>query len=172
MNFTATVGMRWRDGGFERLTDPAAMGRWFTEAGLTEHDSRCSPADLRHARQLREAIYRLMLARMGRGSAHDDDVDTVNTWAAKPPPAVQLRKSRDGLQAQPSGTTAQALLAQIARDAVEAIGGADGQRLRECDNPECSLLFVDTSRARARRWCSMSTCGSRDKMARYRSSDG
>jgi predicted RNA-binding Zn ribbon-like protein len=52
---------------------------------------------------------------------------------------------------------------------VDVIGGPDGERLRECDNPRCALLFVDTSRGRARRWCSMRRCGAQDKMARYRS---
>jgi predicted RNA-binding Zn ribbon-like protein len=170
VNFTATVGMRWRDGGFERLTDPAALRRWFTEAGLTVESPPCTPADLRHAHELREAIYRLIVARMGRAQPAPDDVATVNTWARKPPPAIELYASADGLRTQPARVTAPSLLAQLARDAVDVIGGADGQRLRECDNAECSLIFIDTSRAGARRWCSMGTCGSRDKMARYRSS--
>lgn len=170
VNFTATVGMRWRDGGFDRLTDPGALGRWFTAAGITSDDVRCTPTDLRHARRLREAVYRLMLVQLGRGRAEPDDVATVNTWAVKPPPAAELCESPSGLRAQLSGATTHGLLAQIARDAVEVIGGADRHRLRECASPQCSVLFVDTSRAGARRWCSMGTCGSRDKMARYRSS--
>ncbi|MGN9813466.1 CGNR zinc finger domain-containing protein [Micromonospora sp. BQ11] len=169
VNFTATVGKRWHDGGFERLSEPAALGRWFTEAGLTEDDPHCSLADLRHARQLREAIYRLMLARMGRARPMPDDVATVNAWATKPPPTIELRTTASGLRVQRAQVTTPALLAQLARDAVDTIGDADGHRLRECTNPECSLLFVDTSRAGTRRWCSMSACGSRDKMARYRS---
>jgi predicted RNA-binding Zn ribbon-like protein len=162
--------VRWRDGGFERLADPAALGRWFTAAGLTAYDLPCTPTDLRQARQLREAIYRLMLVQLGRGRANQDDVATVNTWAVKPPSAAELREGPSGLRAQPSGATTHGLLAQIARDAVEVIGGADRHRLRECANPQCSLLFADTSRAGARRWCSIGTCDSRDKMARYRSS--
>jgi predicted RNA-binding Zn ribbon-like protein len=169
VNFTATVGKRWCDGGFERLGDPAALGRWFTEAGLTEHDPHCSPADLRHARHLREASYRLMLARMDRGQPSPDDVATVNVWAAEPAPGTELQMTAAGLRAHLVRVTTPALLAQIARDAVDVIGSTEGQRLRECANPECSLLFVDTSRAGTRRWCSMSACGSRDKMARYRS---
>jgi predicted RNA-binding Zn ribbon-like protein len=31
----------------------------------------------------------------------------------------------------------------------------------------CGWLFLDTSRAHARRWCSMNACGVRDKMRRY-----
>ncbi|RZU52092.1 putative RNA-binding Zn ribbon-like protein [Krasilnikovia cinnamomea] len=169
VDFTATVGKRHRDGGFERLIDPAALGRWCTVAGLAATAPRVTPADLGRARLLREAVYRLMTARLSRsGRPATADIDVVNAWATKPPPALELRLTADGLHARPSHVTMPALLALIARDAVEVIGGADGARLRECDNPECSLLFIDTSRAGARRWCSMRTCGARDKMARYR----
>ena len=38
-------------------------------------------------------------------------------------------------------------------------------RIKEC--PNCGWLFVDTSKNQNRRWCSMNTCGVRDKMWRY-----
>ncbi|MEV5713346.1 ABATE domain-containing protein [Amycolatopsis mediterranei] len=166
VNFTATVGERWRDGGFERLPDPAALGRWFTEAGLTPADPPCTAADLTAARELREAVYRLM-----RGQLPEADLATVNRWAAQPPPVTALEVTSEGLRAQPVPATVPSLLGLIAADAVAILGGADAARVRECANPECSLLFLDTSRAGARRWCSMSACGSRDKMQRYRAAD-
>jgi predicted RNA-binding Zn ribbon-like protein len=45
----------------------------------------------------------------------------------------------------------------------EALG-----RLRECENADCTRLYVDTSRAGTRRWCGMSGCGNRAKVARFR----
>jgi predicted RNA-binding Zn ribbon-like protein len=39
-------------------------------------------------------------------------------------------------------------------------------RLKACDG--CPWLFLDTSRNRSRRWCSMDDCGARVKMRRYR----
>jgi predicted RNA-binding Zn ribbon-like protein len=39
-------------------------------------------------------------------------------------------------------------------------------RLKACE--DCPWLFLDTSRNRSRRWCSMDDCGSRSKMRRYR----
>ncbi|MEV7094601.1 ABATE domain-containing protein [Amycolatopsis sp. NPDC051045] len=171
VNFTATVGMRWRDGGFERLTDPAALGRWFTEAGLTPVDPACSAADLAAARELREAVYRLLRTQLDEGLAQPEDIATVNRWAAQPPPVTALHATPAGLRAQPVSATVPSLLGLLAADAIAVLGGDDAARLRECANPECSLLFLDTSRAGARRWCSMSACGSREKMQRYRSAD-
>jgi predicted RNA-binding Zn ribbon-like protein len=45
----------------------------------------------------------------------------------------------------------------------------DFARLRVCEGVNCSLLFVDQSRALARRWCSMAKCGNRSKQASLRS---
>ena len=59
------------------------------------------------------------------------------------------------------------LLAAIARSAAEIIAEAATPRLRVCSNPTCGLLFYDTSRTGRRRWCSMSRCGNRHKVAAF-----
>lgn len=41
------------------------------------------------------------------------------------------------------------------------------RRVRACDS--CGWFFIDTSRGRRRRWCSMKTCGNQNKAARFRS---
>ena len=56
----------------------------------------------------------------------------------------------------------------VARDAVDLLGGPLADRIRECSAGDCALLFLDTSRAGQRRWCSMAACGARAKMAAYR----
>ena len=53
----------------------------------------------------------------------------------------------------------------VARSAGELLVSGPLERVGEC--PSCGWLFLDTSRNGTRRWCSMATCGSRDKMARY-----
>ena len=54
--------------------------------------------------------------------------------------------------------------------AIVADCAADGSwhRLRICAAPDCRWVFYDTSRSGAGRWCSMATCGNRDKTRRYR----
>jgi predicted RNA-binding Zn ribbon-like protein len=59
------------------------------------------------------------------------------------------------------------LLAAIARSAAELIAEGAISRLRVCSNPDCGLFFYDTSRTRRRRWCSMSRCGNRHKVAAF-----
>ena len=66
------------------------------------------------------------------------------TWLAAEPRAVRFAVAVDAM----------ALLADRARLA----------RVHRCPGPACGWLFLDTSGRR--RWCSMSTCGSRVKMRR------
>jgi predicted RNA-binding Zn ribbon-like protein len=61
--------------------------------------------------------------------------------------------------------SADALLARVAWSAVTLLRTGPLDRVREC--PSCGWLFLDTSRNGRRRWCSMDTCGSRDKARRY-----
>jgi predicted RNA-binding Zn ribbon-like protein len=42
------------------------------------------------------------------------------------------------------------------------------QALRECGNPECRWLFLDTSKNHTRRWCDMKICGNRMKARRFK----
>lgn len=59
------------------------------------------------------------------------------------------------------------LLAAIARSAAELIAEGPNAPLRVCSNPSCRLFFYDTSRTHRRRWCSMSRCGNRHKVAAF-----
>ena len=40
--------------------------------------------------------------------------------------------------------------------------------VKACEGAACTLLFVDHTRSRARRWCSMAICGNRAKQAAHR----
>jgi predicted RNA-binding Zn ribbon-like protein len=166
VDFTATHGLRWRDPSVERIPAPADLARWFVAAGLTDVTVPVSASALRGAHALREALYRLMRARIVQRPVDGRDVGVVNRWAAKAPPPVRL--TPDGTTGQLVEPTAGGLLALVARDGVDLLAGPDADRLRECSSATCTLLYLDTSRAGRRRWCSMAVCGSRDKMARHR----
>ena len=40
--------------------------------------------------------------------------------------------------------------------------------VKACEGQGCTLMFADRTRGRARRWCSMATCGNRAKQAAHR----
>ena len=54
----------------------------------------------------------------------------------------------------------------VIQSAADLVTSPDAARIRECGAPDCNWLFLDRSRNRGRRWCSMDACGNRVKMAR------
>ncbi|MHC3474444.1 CGNR zinc finger domain-containing protein [Streptomyces sp. 7R007] len=44
---------------------------------------------------------------------------------------------------------------------MDLLGHADSARVKGRQHPDCTRLFLDLSRATARRWCGMTTCGNR-----------
>jgi predicted RNA-binding Zn ribbon-like protein len=58
-------------------------------------------------------------------------------------------------------------LRPIARSAAELLTSDLFDRVRECRGDDCTWLFLDQSRNRSRRWCSMESCGNRAKVRRH-----
>jgi CGNR zinc finger protein/putative stress-induced transcription regulator len=59
-------------------------------------------------------------------------------------------------------------LSTLAREMIELLSGPFSGRIRECASGDCPLVFVDTSRPGARRWCAMERCGNRHKLRALR----
>ncbi|MCK6458716.1 MAG: CGNR zinc finger domain-containing protein, partial [Planctomycetes bacterium] len=59
-------------------------------------------------------------------------------------------------------------LAPVAEAAARLLTGPGGKLVRRCGNPACALYFIDGTRNRSRRWCSMEVCGNRTKVAAWR----
>ncbi len=59
------------------------------------------------------------------------------------------------------------LLVPVAETAGDFLCHADLSLVRKCENPSCLRYFYDLSKNHARRWCSMSVCGNRMKVAAY-----
>lgn len=52
--------------------------------------------------------------------------------------------------------------------ALDAMQTGNWGRFKLCREPTCRASYYDASKAAAKTWCSMETCGSRNKMRRYR----
>jgi len=59
------------------------------------------------------------------------------------------------------------MLVPIAESAADLFSHGDGSLIKKCENPACVLYFYDTTKNHARRWCSMSVCGNRMKVAAF-----
>ncbi|WP_223292459.1 CGNR zinc finger domain-containing protein [Salipaludibacillus neizhouensis] len=65
----------------------------------------------------------------------------------------------------PVGSSEDAIISLIAFDALQLLAKGELLHLHRCANPDCVLLFMDTTGRR--KWCSMKICGNRTKVARH-----
>ncbi|CAN5443978.1 CGNR zinc finger domain-containing protein [soil metagenome] len=164
LDLTATVTGRLGGAPRDLLATPADLDRWLVAAGLAETPPGATDGNLSQARGLREALYRLALARTRGGDLADTDRELINGFAALPAAPPWL--GEDG-RARLFGD-ARSLLAGLAREGIELLGGELSDRIRQCEGPPCAVLFLDTSRKGDRRWCSMAACGNRAKAEGFR----
>src|SRR6267378_1955121 len=59
------------------------------------------------------------------------------------------------------------LLGPVAEAASDLLSHGDLALILKCGNPRCILYFYDTTKNHARRWCSMTVCGNRMKVAAH-----
>jgi predicted RNA-binding Zn ribbon-like protein len=64
--------------------------------------------------------------------------------------------------------TPDSLLLPIAKSMGKLVSNDDFSYVKACEGPICTLVFLDRTHGRARRWCSMAMCGNRAKQAAHR----
>jgi predicted RNA-binding Zn ribbon-like protein len=68
---------------------------------------------------------------------------------------------------EPSGTGVRRLLAQIVADIAHASECGEWHRMKICPADDCLVVFYDRSKNLSKRWCSMESCGNREKTRAY-----
>jgi predicted RNA-binding Zn ribbon-like protein len=164
LDFLATLAGR-RGEPLERLATPDDLSRWLDLTGLA-FDARCDQKLLAQARELREALYRTVVAAREGRPPDAADLELVNGWARRRTQSPQLDTLFRVTLVGPD--PCRAALAELAQAGIELVAGEQLPLIRNCANPGCSLMFIDHSRPGRRRWCSMERCGNRAKTARYR----
>jgi predicted RNA-binding Zn ribbon-like protein len=161
LNLLSTVGRRRSDAPIERMGTPGRFRDWLAGNGLPPVPA--GAGQLSAVAEMREAAYRLLA---GHGS--DVDVAVVDGWSSRAIPGPGLRREPDGtLTLKQPPSSFESLMSLLARDFAELAAQPPGQ-LRRCDFAECGTLYLDTSRGRRRRWCSMGRCGNVAKVTRFR----
>jgi predicted RNA-binding Zn ribbon-like protein len=147
----------------EHLTAPRDLADWAVQASIVERPPSVDDAGLRRAKDLREAMFRLVQALIDGTGAATADRELVNAAAAGPLPTLRL--DANGLHR--TGDI-ESVVAVLARDCLELHDSDDRHALRWCADEHCTRPFVDRSRGSRRRWCGMRGCGDRAKAAAYR----
>jgi predicted RNA-binding Zn ribbon-like protein len=157
----------------EQLGSADRLTQWLYGAHLVPPGTRLAPQDswLAGFTALRGVLQRLVTAALAATPPAPDDLAALNDAARTAPPAPRAVLTGDGVlsKALAAPPTCEALLAAVARDAVELFTDPFARsQLRRCEGEQCTLVYLDTSRGRRRRWCSSEVCGNRERVARHR----
>lgn len=178
----------------EWLSSGEDLLAWMKQAGLVPDDAlnafrkNALPGELdaiaTQARALRDWFKPFVYKHMGRPIEPNTvrQLEPLNQLLARDGEFGQIVASRQkqGHAGQEGGVSGlvwrrtrrwqspESLLFPLARSLADLVCTEDFTCVKACEGPECTLLFVDRTRGRARRWCSMSICGNRAKQAAYR----
>jgi predicted RNA-binding Zn ribbon-like protein len=190
----AHTGGEGRYAVFETLHEPADLGEWLAQPPLAAVLTvPATTQELAAAKVLRQAIWDASHAQAAHRPLPTAAVAAINRAAAAPPLTPELASSvappvaaglagssaaAPPLAPGPAGVSVAAewaapvratqALSTLAREMIELLSGPFSGRIRECASGDCPLVFVDTSRPGARRWCSMERCGNRHKLRALR----
>jgi predicted RNA-binding Zn ribbon-like protein len=142
------------------------LGRWGQRCDLLDEGAkRASAAELRRARSLRDAVYRLFSS-ISRGRlAVSRDLELLMSNYVEAVSHASLPGSEHPYKFDWPPRDPRKIRFAVATDAIALLWDAGRlERVSRCPGRDCGWLFLNLSGRR--RWCSMSTCGSREKMRR------
>ena len=142
------------------------LGRWGRRLDLLGDNAKSvSEAELRHARDLRDAAYRLFSSISRDQEPARKDLDVLMSNYVEAVERGSLLRAEHFYKLDWPARDARRIRYAVATDAIALL--LDRSRLNRvsrCPGRGCGWLFLNLSGRR--RWCSMSTCGSREKMRR------
>lgn len=138
---------------------------WGRRLGLLSGDAEAaSVAELRRARALRDAVYRLFSAISRAQQPAGEDLDVLMSNYVEAVREASLTAGEDFYKLDWNARDPRTIRYAVATDAIALLQDSGLKRVCRCPGRDCGWLFLNTSGRR--RWCSMSTCGSREKMRR------
>jgi predicted RNA-binding Zn ribbon-like protein len=147
------------------LLTPSEADRLQRRAGRRPDMARRTLAD---AKQLRKALFEVFRAAAEDRPPSANDLAVLNAQLAVAMAHACISRSDDGFEWGWSGADLDRVVWPIVRSAADLLT-SDSERptVRECGAADCLWLFLDTSKNRSRQWCSMSSCGNREKARRH-----
>ena len=168
LDFVNTVANRGNpDKRRDLLATPSNLQSWFAAHGLPA--AGLTDSDLTEGRAIRERLLDVFLP-PSQGLAVDQtalDAFDNDLRAATAACRLQSQGKRIVWGWAPDADALHRALFPVLVDAAELLVSNDLEKVRECQGPGCGWLFVDRSRGRPRRWCSMSDCGNKAKARRH-----
>lgn len=163
LDFVNTVDLRPYS---EALQTPADLAAWLAGQGLVEPGTKATSADLREALELREALRTLL----GTHNELAGDVDAASAVLERVSRAAKLGVcfASGGLRLEPASSGVRGALGLIVAEVATAMSEGTWARMKACRAEDCRWVFLDTAKNQSRAWCSMKSCGNREKVRAYR----
>ncbi|HEY4143829.1 CGNR zinc finger domain-containing protein [Pinirhizobacter sp.] len=178
----------------EFIGDGGSLLSWLDQAHLVpkevleQFSATAAPGELdavaTHARAFREWFRGFVVQHMGKPLSDDavGALDPLNRILARDEGYGQIVARQDGtssgvatglaFESRRRWRSSDTLLIPIARSIADLLTTENFSDVKPCQGHACTLLFVDHTRGRARRWCSMAVCGNRAKQAAHRERAG
>jgi predicted RNA-binding Zn ribbon-like protein len=166
LDFANTVD--WTEDGAEiaatdALLEPDSVDRWGVRLGVAGRPGGAEELEL--ARGLRTALHLIFSALAREQEPDASSLGQLRFAYAQAVAAGTLTRQDGGFGLDWGTDERRRVRFAVAADAVALLADpARMARLHRCPGRDCGWLFLDTSGRR--RWCSMATCGSREKMRR------
>ena len=152
--------------GPEEFSDPTTLERWLVAQGLMDPGQDVSEGDLKNAIAVREAIRGVIGANSGT-TVYPLDIATLNEAAAAS--RLRARFGADGkARLEPEAGGVAGAMGRMVAAVFTAMADEDWSRLKLCGSSTCRWAFFDRSRNHSSRWCTMASCGNRQKARRFR----
>jgi len=140
------------------------------EAELLAHKANRKPAEARavyfQALALRDTLQRIFRAVAEGKDPPSQNLEALRGYDCEAISRAQLVRGDDGFgwEWKDEGDLSRPLW-PVAHAATGLLTSGDLDRLKLCAG--CYWLFLDASKNRSRRWCTMEVCGTHEKMRRY-----
>jgi predicted RNA-binding Zn ribbon-like protein len=150
----------------ELLTSPAALADWLVAHRLAPAGVDATAADLARAIELREALRRALLGHNGVEVDENAAFAVLDRVARQARIQLCFEECAGALTPEAAGVTAS--LGRIAIAVHSTMADGSWERLKACRASDCEWAFLDTAKNHSRAWCSMSSCGNREKARAFR----
>ena len=173
LDFANTVTSKHTANPIERLASYDHLV-WFAEqtractpaeAARLHSAGRRNPARARaalaRARELRDAIFEISSRVAQRRPQRDEDLAVLASFANR----RVLDRDLEWTWDDPDGLDC--ILRPITCYALDLLTTENRERIRMCEAHDCIWVFLDSTKNRSRRWCSMEACGNREKARRF-----
>ena len=166
----------WIDGG-DGLIDWLSQANLVPEAVLAEIRAGAMPGELDkiadQARSLREWFRGFVREHKGIALSANDlkELEPLNKLLQRDEAFTEIVTAEEGgLKTLISRRwrSPESLLLPVGQSLAKFVCEDDFSDVKACEGQACTLMFVDRTRRKSRRWCSMALCGNRAKQAAHR----